>query len=132
VFGSWDEDTRWTKVLPDHLHDATRVAQLQHLDLTEAEWRTQRTAILDYRHQQVAHHDTTTTIPNFPHYDIALEAAFFMFQRIRAAADQEWLGGIPVDLDRWSNTVAGNMKAIVRKAHGASATLGSNVPGGAQ
>jgi hypothetical protein len=50
------------------------------------------------------------------------------FDRIRAVADQDWLGNIPTDLDRWSNTVADNMQAIVRKAHAASATLGSNVP----
>lgn len=131
VFGSWSDDTHWTKVLPPDQHDATRAALLQHLGLTQEEWEVHRDAMLAYRDEQVAHHDTSTTIPNFPRYEVALEAAYFMFQRVRAAADQGQLGGIPVDLDRWSNNVAGNMKTIVRKAHTATATLGSNISGGA-
>jgi hypothetical protein len=50
---------------------------------------------------------------------------------LRGTADPDQLGGIPTSLDRWSNTVAGNMSAIIRKAFKASASLGSNVPGAA-
>jgi hypothetical protein len=131
VFGSRGDDTHWTKVLPADQHDATRAALLQHLGLTQAEWEGHRTAMLAYRDEQVAPHDTGTTIPNFPRYEVALKAACFMFDRVRATANQGQLGDIPVNLDRWSNTVAGNMKAIVRKAHAATATLGSNISDGA-
>ena len=56
------------------------------------------------RNQIVSHHDVDATIEKNPHYDIALKAACFMFDRIRAVADQDWLGGIPRDLDRWFDT----------------------------
>jgi hypothetical protein len=128
VFGSWSEDTHWTKALPPEQHDATRAALLGHLGLTAEQWATQKEAIKMYRDQHVSHHDVDSTIAKLPHYDIAFKAACFMFDRIRAVADQNWLGGIPDDLERWSNTVAGNMSVIVRKAHAATATLGSNVP----
>lgn len=127
VFGSWDEDTHWTKALPLAEHDATRAALLKYLGLTAQEWGEQHAALLAYRNQLVAHHDLDATVTKIPYFDTALKAACFMFDRIRAVADQNWLGNIPTDLDRWSNTVAGNMSAIVRKAHAASATLGSNV-----
>lgn len=127
VFGSRSDDTHWTQALPAEEHDATRAALLAHLGLTAAQWTAEREAIKAYRDQHVSHHDVNSAIVKLPHYDVALKAACFMFDRIRAVADQSWLGGIPKDLERWSNTVAGNMSVIVRKAHAATATLGSNV-----
>jgi len=127
VFGSWDEDTHWTKVIPVAQHDATRAEMLQFLGLTPQEWEEQHASLLNYRNQLVAHHDLDAAVTTVPYFDTALTAAFFMFDRIRALADQDWLGNVPTDLDQWSNNVAGNMSAIVRKAHAASATLGSNV-----
>jgi hypothetical protein len=129
VFGLYSEDTHWTKVLPSDQVEETRAALLRHLDLTPVQWDRERESIVAFRDQHVAHHDLDAALTNLPHYDTALKAAFFMFQRIRAVADQAWLGEIPTDLDRWSNTVAGNMSAIVRRAHEATATLGSNVRG---
>jgi hypothetical protein len=127
VFGSYSEDTHWTKVIPPEQHDETRAALLQHLALPAEEWKEQRDSILAYRDQFVSHHDVNATVEKLPQYDTAFKAACFMFDRIRTVADQDMLGGIPTSLDIWSNTVAGNMKVIVRKAHAASATLGSNV-----
>lgn len=127
VFGSYTEDTHWTKVIPRQEHEATRAALLAHLGLTAEQWQEERESILVYRHQLVSHHDVAATVEKNPRYDAALKAASFMFARIRAVADQEWLGNIPIDLDRWLKTVAGNMSAIVRKAHAATAELGSNV-----
>jgi hypothetical protein len=130
VFGSHsNEDTHWKKVIPAEEYEATRAALLAHLGLAAGEWEAQREAILAYRDQHVSHHDLASTVEKLPRFDTALKAACFMFKRIRAVADQAWLAGIPTDLDRWSNTVAGNMKVIVRKAHAATATLGSNVSG---
>jgi len=67
----------------------------------------------------------------YPHYDKAIVAANVMFDQLRSIADPDQLGGVPTSLDRWSNTVAGNMSVIVRKAFEASASLGSNVPSAA-
>jgi hypothetical protein len=116
VLGSRSEDTHWTKVLPRNEHETTRAALHQHLGLTAEEWKTQRESIVAYRDQMC------------PQYDVAFKAACFMFDRIRAAVDEDWLGGIPSNLDRWSKTVSGNMRAIVRTAHAGSAMLGPNVP----
>jgi hypothetical protein len=76
----------------------------------------------------VAHHDLDAKVAKYPHYDVALVAANFMFDRLRNVADPDLLGGIPISLDRWSRTVTENMSAIVKKAFQASASLGSNVP----
>ena len=78
----------------------------------------------------MAHHDLDAAVPKYPQYDKALVAAYFMFDRLRGFADPDRLGGIPTSLDQWSNTVAGNMSAIVRAAFSGSAPLGSNVRDG--
>ena len=128
VFGSWGEDTHWTKALPPDQHDTIRAALLAHLGLTTEQWAAEQEAIKAYRDEHVSHHDLASTIAKLPRYDIPYKAACFMFARIRVVADQAWLGGIPEDLERWSTHVASSMRVIVRKAHAATATLGSNVP----
>jgi len=131
VFGSWDEDTHWTRVVPNERHDEVRAALLGELAFTHAEWKAYRNGIVGYRNEMVAHHDLDATIARYPHYDKAIVAANFMFDQLRSIADPDQLGGVPTSLDRWSNTVAGNMSVIVRKAFEASASLGSNVPSAA-
>jgi len=128
VFGSREQDTHWTRVLPKEKHDAIRQELLKRLGFSEEKWKEYRDTIVSYRDQIVAHHDLDATVAQYPHYDSAIIAANFMFDQIRNAANQDWLGGIPTSLARWSDGVAGNMSAIVRKAFEASATLGSNVP----
>jgi hypothetical protein len=129
VFGSRGDDTHWTRVVSPEQHDQTRADLLGHLDMTVGEWLAYRDSIVRYRDQMAAHHDLAATLPSYPQYDKALEAAYFMFGRMRPFADQDWLGGIPIELDRWSTNVAGNMSAIVRKAFAGSAALGSNTRG---
>lgn len=128
VFGSRDEDTHWTHVVPKERHDQVRTDLLEATQLTQAVWEKYWNSIVSYRDQMVAHHDLDATVANYPRYDVALVAANFMFDLLRNLADQDSLGGILTSLDRWSRTVAGNMSVIVRKALEASATLGSNVP----
>ena len=130
VFGSRDEDTHWTKVVPKEQHKDIRAAMLRELNLSQKEWEAYRDSIVDYRNQMVAHHDLDAAVAKYPHYDKALVAAYFMFDRLRGFADPDWLGGIPTSLDRWSNTVSGNMSPIVRAAFDGSAALGSNVRNG--
>lgn len=128
VFGSWDEDTHWTRVAPKEQHEDIRADLLKILGLSQGAWEEYRDSIVSYRDQMVAHHDLDATVTNYPHYDVAIVAANFMFDRLRNLADPDSLGGIPTSLDHWSQTVARNMSAIVRKAFEASASLGSNVP----
>lgn len=128
VFGAWDEDTHWTQVVPKERHDEVRANLLKAIGLTQAEWEEYRNSIVSYRDQMVAHHDLDATVAKYPHYDVALVAADFMFYQLQSVADPDSLGGIPHSLGGWSRTVAGNMSAIVRKAFEASASLGSNVP----
>jgi hypothetical protein len=127
VFGSWGEDTHWTQVVPSDRHDDVRSALCRELGCSEADWEAYRRGIVKYRNEMVAHHDLATTIAQYPQYDRAIVAANFMFDQLRDIADPDHLGGIPTSLGRWSDTVAGNMSAIVRKAFQASASLGSNV-----
>lgn len=128
VFGSWDEDTHWTQVVPKERHDEIRAGLLKAIGLTQKKWEEYQNSIVSYRNQIVAHHDLDATVANHPHYDIAIIAANYIFDQLRDIADPDYLGGIPTSLDRWSKTVAKNMSAIVKKAFEASATLGSNVP----
>jgi hypothetical protein len=131
VFGSWGDDTHWTRIIPKDKHVEVRAALLSELGISEAEWEAYRKEIVGYRNEIVAHHDLNATIAKYPHYDKAIVAANFMFDRLRSTADPDQLGSIPTSLDRWSDTVAGNMSVIVRRAFQASASLGSNVPGAA-
>jgi hypothetical protein len=128
VFGSREQDTHWTRVVPKERHDEIRADLLKAIRLTQAEWEEYRNSIVSFRDQMVAHHDLDATVANYPRYDVAIVAANFMFDQLRNVTDPDSLGGIPTSLDRWSQTVAGNMSAIVKKAFEASATLGSNVP----
>lgn len=128
VFGAWEEDTHWTRVVPKERHDDIRSDLLRALGLSQAAWEEYRNSIVSYRDQMVAHHDLDATVPNYPHYDQAIVAASFMFDQLRNFADPNFLGGIPTSLDRWSQTVARNMSAIVKIAFEASASLGSNAP----
>lgn len=128
VFGSWDEDTHWTQVIPKERHDDVRADLLIAMGLGADDWDAYRKNIVRFRDQIVAHHDLNATVAKHPHYDLAFAAADFMFTEIRSLADPDSLGGIPSSLDSWSTTVAGNMSAIVKAAFGASAQLGSNVP----
>lgn len=128
VFGSWDEDTHWTQVVPKERHDEIRAGLLKAVGLTQEEWEESRNDIVSYRNQIVAHHDLDATVDKYPHYEVAILAANFIFDQLREIADPDHLGGIPTSLDRWSHAVAGNMSAIVKIAFEASATLGSNVP----
>ena len=127
VFGSRDEDTHWTRVVPRERHDEVRAALLGELGFTQAEWEAYWNEIVGYRNEIVAHHDLDATVAKYPRYDKAIVAANFMFNELRSMADPDQLGGIPTSLDRWSTTVADNMSVIVRKAFQSSATLGSNV-----
>jgi hypothetical protein len=127
VFGSRDEDTHWTRAVPKDKHDGIRADLLKAISLTQADWEKYRDGIVGYRDQVVAHHDLGATVAKYPHYDVALVAANFMFDQLRNIADADSLGGVPTSLDRWSRTVAENMSAIVKKAFQASASLGSNV-----
>lgn len=128
VFGSRDEDTHWTRAIPKERHDEVRADLLKAIGLNHEEWDNYRNNIVSYRNQMVSHHDLNATVDKYPHYDVAILAANFMFDQLRNVAAPDSLGGIPTSLDRWSRTVAGNMSAIVRKAFEASAALGSNVP----
>lgn len=128
VFGSWDEDTHWTRVIPKERHDEVRAGLLGELGFSDSEWKAYHNWILAYRNQLVAHHDLNASVARYPQYDKAIVAANFMFNQLRDASDPDELGGIPTSLDRWSNGVAENMRVIVRMAFQASASLGSNVP----
>lgn len=127
VFGSWSEQTHWTNAIPKDGHKAVREQLLAKLAMTSEEWELYQSSVVNFRDQLVAHHDLNATAVAYPHYDPALAAAFFMYGELRARADQEWLGGVPPDLQRWARTVAGNMSVIVKKAFAASAELGPNV-----
>ncbi len=127
VFGSWNEDTHWTKVVPTEQHDQIRADLLKAIEFTQTEWEEYRNNIMSYRDMIVVHHDLDASVAKYPHYDVAILAANFIFDQLRNIADPDYLGDIPTSLDRWSQTVAGNMEVIVRKAFEASATLGSNV-----
>jgi len=128
VFGSFGQKTHWTRVIPTEHHEDIQAKLLQAIDLTQAEWSEYQQSIVTYRDKMVSHHDLNAAISHFPHYDVAILAANFMFDQLREIADQDILGGIPCSLDRWSHSVAKNMSVIVNKAFKASAELGSNVP----
>lgn len=129
VFGSWDEQTHWTRVLPKNYHEQVRTDLHFALGLNAEKWKAYRETVVQYRDELIAHHDLNATVAAHPKFDPGLKAATFIFDQLRARANQDWLGGIPTSLDRWARGVASNMRPIVTKSFAASAVLGSNVPG---
>src|SRR5262245_2677558 len=83
VFGSSDEDTHWTKVIPSDQHDQVRAALLRELGFSKSEWEAYHDGILRYRNELVAHHDINASVAKYPHYDKAIVAANFMFDQLR-------------------------------------------------
>jgi hypothetical protein len=128
VFGSWEEDTHWVKVIPIEMHTKMRNELYKVTGVTEEEWGIYRNTIVDYRNQTISHHDLNPTVEKTPKFEIGIVAANYMFDCIRSYSEQNELGGIPRSLETWSNTVTSNMKVIVKKAFEASALLGANVP----
>lgn len=127
VFGSRNDDTHWTKVIPNKMHDEIREGLLGELAMEQDEWESYRDEIIGYRDKMVAHHDLDSDVINYPEFDKALLAANYIFNHIRSHANQDHLGDIPLSLDTWSDTVIRNMRPIIKKAFEASATLGPNV-----
>jgi hypothetical protein len=128
VLGSWKETTHWTQVIPRKRHKDMRKALHAAVGLDAQQWRAYHASILKYRNQMVAHHDLKANVPTYPHYDHALLAAYFMYDQIYALLPEDQRGGLTSSLDRWSKTVAGNMRAIIRAAYAGSRVLGSNIP----
>jgi hypothetical protein len=127
VFGAWNEQTHWTQAFPKADHNSVRAKLLLALAMDAAAWEAYRDTIVDYRNHMIAHHDLDASVAAYPQFDPGLKAATFMFDQLRAKADQDWLGGIPTSLDRWAHGLASNMQPIVIKSFEASAVQGSNV-----
>ena len=96
--------------------------------MDETEWTGYWQTIFDYRNQMAAHNDLAADLKRYPHFDSALVAADFMYECLLTHLPEDESGGIPSSLDGWSNTVQGNMGAIVRAAFAAARQLGSNMP----
>lgn len=128
VFGSFNEGTHWTNLVPKNQHDNVRRRLLDAIGFTQKEWEAYHGTIVDFRNKMVAHHDLNASVTRYPDYDPALRASDFIFSELRGRADPEFLGGIPSSLDVWSRSVVNNMTPIVKKAFEASAKLGSNIP----
>lgn len=127
VFGAYGEDTHWTHVIPKEKCDETRKGLLAAVKMNEEGWTKYHASVLNYRNQMGAHHDLGANIEKYPHFDSALQAAYFIYGRLYAILKDGESGGIPEPLERWSKTVAGNMAPIIRHAFAGSAKLGSNM-----
>ena len=128
VFGSWKEQTHWTRAMPEEDSSRLRADLLAALQVQPEEWKNYQEKMVEYRDRLVAHHDLNATVDKNPVFDLGLSAASFIFDRLRERADQDWLGGIPLSLDRWARGIAANMAPIVLKSFSASSVLGPNVP----
>lgn len=127
VFGSNQDDTHWTNAIPEADRDAVRSAMLTALKMNKDEWEAYRELLISYRDQLAAHHDLAADVKTYPKYDAALVAADFMYAELFSRLPDEKAGGLHLELERWSATVAKNMRPIVQTAFGSSARLGSNV-----
>lgn len=127
VFGSWDEDTHWTKAVSREKRGEVREKLLAAVQMDGKSWKTYRLTVVNYRNQMAAHHDLDANLEKYPYYDVALTAAYFIYEQLRGLVNEGERGGLPESLERWSTTVSGNMAAIIRNAFAGSAKLGSNV-----
>lgn len=130
VFGAHGDDTHWTRAISTDQHDDTRRELLNALGMNDADWTSYRDSIVGYRNQIAAHHDLDADVKKYPHYDIALKAAYSIYARLYLHVNDNERGGLPESLKRWSDTVARNMTPIIRHAFEGSAKLGSNMKAG--
>lgn len=127
VFGARDDDTHWTQALPKDQHDDARQGLLVAVKMSKQGWTNYRKSVVDYRNKMAAHHDLDINLEKYPHYDAALQAAYFIYGRLYGLLKEDEGGGLPESLERWSKTVAKNMTPIIRHAFAGSAKLGSNM-----
>ena len=127
VFGSRDADTHWSQALPKDQHDDARQGLLTVVKMKDEDWAKYRKSVVDYRNQMAAHHDLDANLEKYPHYDAALQAAYFIYGHLYGLLKAGEGGGLPESLERWSETVAKNMTPIIKHAFAGSAKLGSNM-----
>lgn len=80
VFGSREEETHWTKLIPDADHAAFREGLHRAIGMTEQQWSKYHDQVKGYRDEFAAHQDIDPDTKNFPKLDTALEVAFYYYE----------------------------------------------------
>lgn len=129
VFGSRNEETHWRNAVPTADQTGVFAELLQATGLDEAGWTAYQSSLLDYRNMVAAHTDldAPNVVTNFPHFDVALLAAEYMFDVLYGMLSDDEKGGLNSSLVRWSRSYVGGMRPIVAAAFAGSRSLGSNV-----
>ncbi len=76
LFGNRDEDTHWSRLIPEAGHDKFRTGLRAAVGMNEAEWDTYWQSMVDYRNEVAAHHDLDPGNAHYPSLDAALEAVY--------------------------------------------------------
>lgn len=124
VFGSTEEQTHWTKSFDQTDREQMRNQLYQHLGMTKNQWREYRATVVDFRNQMAAHHDLNAAIQKYPHFEVALNAADFMYgQLLKQVPDNNGGGLAWQGLLKWAAHVSRHMRPIVARSFEASAAL---------
>jgi hypothetical protein len=124
VFGSTEEQTHWTKSFDQTDREQMRNQLYQHLGMTKNQWREYRATVVDFRNQMAAHHDLNAAIQKYPHFDVALNAADFMYGQLLKQVPDDNGGGLAWQgLLKWADHVSRHMGPIVARSFEASAAL---------
>jgi len=80
IFGSREEDTHWTKLVPNTDHVVFREGLLRAIEMNEDQWSEYHGQVKGYRDEFAAHQDLAPSTKHFPKLDTALTAAYYYYE----------------------------------------------------
>ena len=131
LFGSDDgqnQHVHWKNIASDP--EKFRKELFQSLKIYESKWRSYWTEMKRYRDLSVAHHDARRVeIPNYPTFDLALEAAYFYYGFVVSELRKEGVDNKrwPKDLRAYSEDFAAECHDIATAAIHATASFKERV-----
>ncbi|RKP56346.1 hypothetical protein [Pararobbsia silviterrae] len=111
VLGSRNDDTHWTKLVPESDHAAFREGLFQAVHMSEQQWTEYHEHMKGYRDEHAGHRDLDPTVNMYPELDAALQAAYYYYERYLYP---EWkkVGGAdyPDDLSAYADRYQAELK----------------------
>ncbi len=118
LFGSDDEQHQtihWKNVVPDI--ETFRQELFAHLHLSPEEFNAYWLEMKRYRDWGVAHHDRRRkAIPRYPHFDVALESAYFYFDFVLSELNEQGIELGPRDIRDYAARFFEQARAIAAVA----------------
>lgn len=130
IFGSREEDTHWTKLVPNTDHVVFREGLLRAIEMNEDQWSEYHGQVKGYRDEFAAHQDLAPSTKHFPKLDTALTAAYYYYEDYLY---REWVaidGNLPYppDIRQYADRYKAELARATRLAAEATKSLEQENP----